>query len=68
MFEGDDHLVWFEYTDFRIVLNPFTSNPGWHILARSVSSPDRNEANMKNEIIPLILYSAENVKPVLPGM
>ena len=60
-------LIWFEYTDFLISINPFTNNPvHWqicieHILTRNASPLDRDEikidlmlTNMKSNIFPLI--------------
>ena len=63
----NNYIVWFECTDFHILINPFTTNPGYYLMyvgyifARSVSSPhcdgvtiDPLLLNMKNIIFPLI--------------
>ena len=57
----NNYLVWFRYTDFHILINPFTANPvNWqicagYILARSASSPDTQWGDnrpdtMKNDL------------------
>ena len=43
MCAGNDYLAWFRYTDVRILIDPFTTNPGYwqmyveYILARNAS-------------------------------
>ena len=64
--ESDD-IVWFEYTDFHSLIDPFTANPGYwqmcvgYIFVKNASSPHRDGVttdliflNMKNYIFPLI--------------
>ena len=66
-FVEDNYIIWFDYMEFLILINPFTTNPGYGqicvnpILTRWASPPDRDGiktdlmlANMKNDIFPLI--------------
>ena len=67
MFVENGYLIRFDYTDFLILINSFTTNPGYwqiyveHILTRSALPLARYEAktdlmctSMKNYVFPLI--------------
>ena len=53
----NDYLVWFKYTGFRILIDPFTANPEYwimcvrYIFSRSASSPHRDYI-MTDPILP----------------